>query len=215
MVETVVELKPSKYRVREQIYQGDNCSVYRAIRKEDERPVILKMLRDTYARPERIASFKREYEITRKLSGKGTVRVDNLETDGQRWFMVLEDFGGESLEKLGLAGKLDPANFLQLAIALADSLGQIHAEKTIHKNINPANILFNATTGIREIHRFRDRCHPLDRKSFFCQSQHFRRNSGLYLPRTNGQNEKNCRLPQRFLLPRTYLLPTADGNLAI
>jgi serine/threonine protein kinase len=36
-----------------------------------------------------------------------------------------------------------PAEFLPIAIAAADALGQVHAAHVIHKDLNPENILFN------------------------------------------------------------------------
>jgi PAS domain S-box-containing protein len=61
--------------------------------------------------------------------------------------MVLEDFGGESLHRLGLAGTLDLASVLKLAIAVAEILGQIHQRYIMHKDVNPSNIVLNPATG--------------------------------------------------------------------
>jgi len=105
------------------------------------------MLKDPYPPPERLAWFKREYELTRSLNLAGAVRAIALESDGQRPVMILEDFGGDSLERLGLAGRLELAEFLQLAISVTEILGEIHATNIIHKDINPSNILFNRSTG--------------------------------------------------------------------
>jgi PAS domain S-box-containing protein len=41
--------------------------------------------------------------------------------------------------------------FLNMAIAITDTLGKIHAAHVIHKDINPGNIVFNPRTGVVKI----------------------------------------------------------------
>jgi predicted ATPase/signal transduction histidine kinase/CheY-like chemotaxis protein len=76
----------------------------------------------------------------------GVILVYGLEHIQQRWTMVLEDFGGDSLALLNLAGQLDMVDFLTLAIDIADILGRIHQQHIIHKDINPSNIVLNPGT---------------------------------------------------------------------
>jgi len=135
------------YLVSEQVYVGSNSLVYRARREADNLSVILKVLKQAYPPPERIAWFKHEYEILRNLNLPGVVHAYSLETDQHRWLMALEDFGGESLAQLEMAGTLALSEFLRLAIQVADVLGQIHQQNIIHKDVNPSHILFSPSTG--------------------------------------------------------------------
>jgi PAS domain S-box-containing protein len=107
------------------------------------------MLRDDYPPSEKIAWFKREFDVTRSLDLPGVVDAYNLEHEQNRWVIALEDFGGESLTRLGVAGKLDPATFLRLAIDIVDNLGQIHQQRIMHKDINPSNIV--STPGFEQV----------------------------------------------------------------
>jgi serine/threonine protein kinase len=84
--------------------------VYRAQRASDQQPVVLKVLRDTA--PERLAAFKREYDLLRTLNLPGVVRAYGLEHEADAWIMVLEDFGGESLTRLQLGGRLAIADWV-------------------------------------------------------------------------------------------------------
>ena len=61
--------------------------------------------------------------------------------------MVLEDFGGESLDRLRMAGQLDMARFLTLAVQITESLAHVHDQGIVHKDINPSNIVLNQATG--------------------------------------------------------------------
>ncbi|KYC43850.1 PAS domain S-box protein [Scytonema hofmannii PCC 7110] len=129
-----------------QLYESNNSLVYRGWRVSNQQPVILKMLKDAYPSPERLAWFKREYEITRSLNIPGVIKAIGIEAEEQRPIIVLEDFGGESLSLLGLSGNLSLLDFLQLAISITDILGRIHAQNIIHKDINPSNIVLNPHT---------------------------------------------------------------------
>jgi serine/threonine protein kinase len=137
----------SGYQITEQLHESANSLVYRGCRQEDRQSLILKMLKQAYPPPEEIARFKREYEVTRSFDQAGIVEAYSLENDHNSWVMVLEDFGGQSLNLLQLAGKLPLTDFLTLAIQITDILGQIHQRYIIHKDINPSNIVFNAKTG--------------------------------------------------------------------
>src|SRR6478736_6542182 len=122
------------YRISQELYASANSLIYRARREADDRPVILKVFNQEYPSPERIAWFKREYEVIHDLDLPGAVAAYSLENDRQRWMMVLEDFGGESLHRLGLAGTLDLAGVLELAIAVGEILGQVHQRYIMHKD---------------------------------------------------------------------------------
>ncbi|MBD2774185.1 ATP-binding protein [Iningainema tapete] len=139
-------LKLPGYQIGAQIYESTNSLILRGYRETDEHPVILKSLKDVNPTIERIAWYRREYEVTRNLHLSGVVQAYALLIDQQHLVMVLEDFGGESLAKLKLAGKLSLEAFLKLAISITDTLGQIHAANVIHKDINPSNIVLNPNT---------------------------------------------------------------------
>jgi len=140
------------YEIDQKLYESANSITYRA--KLNDQSVILKILQELYPEPERIAWFKQEYELTRNLQLSGVAEayaLDDKACDQHRWVMVLEDFGGESLTRLGgLPSQSDGlaiADFLQFAIRVTKIIGQIHQQHIIHKDINPSNIVLNPHTG--------------------------------------------------------------------
>ncbi|MBP0015987.1 MAG: serine/threonine-protein kinase PknK [Cyanobacteria bacterium SBLK] len=138
--------RQSEIANRQLLHESDRILIYRGDRISDGRSVILKTLKTDYANTEGLAWFRREYEITHDLEIAGTIAAYEFWDEGSAATIVLEDFGGKSLTELEIAGKLSIGEFLKLAIAIADCLGQIHRANIIHKDINPNNILFNRET---------------------------------------------------------------------
>ncbi|MBW4613860.1 MAG: AAA family ATPase [Desmonostoc vinosum HA7617-LM4] len=137
----------SGYQITEKLHESNNSLVYRGIRLEDSQPVILKILKQVYPPTEKIAWFKREYETTRSINIPGVIDVYSLENIENRWVIVLEDFGGESLNRIVTYKQITIAEFLYFAVETVDILGQIHQQYIIHKDINPSNIILNQETG--------------------------------------------------------------------
>jgi len=81
-----------------------------------------------------------------ELDGAWAVRPLELVRERGRTMLVLEDTGSEPLHRL-LGAPLEVRSFLRLAIAVAAALTQVHRRGLVHKDIKPANILVNRTTG--------------------------------------------------------------------
>ena len=87
-----------------------------------------------------------EYGLRDELDSAWAVRPLALGHDGGRTVLLLEDPGGESLERL-LGVPMEVGRFLRLAAGLAAALAQIHRRGLIHKDVKPANILAEPATG--------------------------------------------------------------------
>ena len=136
----------SGYRVLTQLYESTNSIVYRSLREQDNQPVILKVLKQDYPTPGELTRYKQEYDITRSLNQDGVIKAYGLEPYQNTLVMVLEDFGGQSLARLKQQYPSTLEGFLELAIKITTALGEIHAANIIHKDINPANIVYNLQT---------------------------------------------------------------------
>ncbi|HAX76587.1 MAG TPA: PAS sensor protein [Cyanobacteria bacterium UBA11372] len=141
----------SDVAITAQIYESPNSVVYRGTRNQDNRAVILKVLKQDYPTPAELVRYKQEYEITHSLNIEGVIKAYALQEYQRTLVIILEDFGAESLQKLiwGQGGNLPMPlpEFLRLAIKLAEILGCLHAANIIHKDINPSNIVLNPKTG--------------------------------------------------------------------
>ncbi|MEP1079195.1 PAS domain S-box protein [Leptolyngbya sp. PL-A3] len=141
--------------IHSKIYESLASLVYRGIREQDNCAVIAKVLKQDYPSPQELTRYRQEYEITRLLNIEGVVKAYSQQDYQRTLVILLEDFGGESLE-CWMRQQLDfspmPLSvFLNMAIAITDTLGKIHAAHVIHKDINPGNIVFNPNTGVVKI----------------------------------------------------------------
>src|SRR6195256_851594 len=96
--------------------------------------------------PAILDGLAREYELKDELDGAWAVRPLALVRERGRTMLVLEDTGSEPLHRL-LGAPLEVRSFLRLAIAIAAAITQVHRRGLVHKDIKPANILVNRTTG--------------------------------------------------------------------
>ncbi len=132
--------------VTSQIYESANSLVYRAFSRSHDRAIVLKVLKENYPTPQELARYRTEYKITQSLNLTGCIKAYDLQQYQNTLVMFLEDFGGESLKIWMQQQKFTVEELLRIAIATAESLGQIHAANIIHKDINPSNIVFNPDT---------------------------------------------------------------------
>ncbi len=142
--------------IQSKIYESSNSLVYRGIEMQDGQTIVVKMLKQDYPSPQELTRYRQEYEITRSLNLEGVVKVYSQQDYQRTLIILLEDFGGESLEhwmrqQPEVFRPMSLPNFLQLAIALTKTLSGIHAAHVIHQDINPGNIVFNPDTRVVKI----------------------------------------------------------------
>ncbi|QRK10602.1 AAA family ATPase [Archangium violaceum] len=134
------------YAVDRELFRSRNSFVYRAQHVVTGARVILKVLAEPYPPASRLAWFKREYELLRSMAVPNVIRALSLESYENRWLVVLEDFGGESMDRLLKTRRLSIAEFLALASQMAEALSQVHALNIMHKDVNPSNVVVNPAT---------------------------------------------------------------------
>jgi predicted ATPase/signal transduction histidine kinase len=145
----------SGYQITEQLYAGARTLVYRAIRTSDQRPVVIKLLRNEYPNFNELIGFRNQYTIAKNLDFPTIIQPLTLEVYHNSYALVMEDFGGISLStylKTAATDQNQPSNslslieFLNLALQLTDILDYLYQNRVIHKDIKPANILINPET---------------------------------------------------------------------
>ncbi|WP_232537301.1 AAA family ATPase [Cystobacter fuscus] len=136
----------SPYTIVETLQEGHGTRLLRAVRNTDHHPVVLKVIDSKRSRPRDLERLKHELEIAKALDVRSVTRPLAIETYEGMPVLILEDFGGESLDHL-LGAPMDTERFLLLALHIAEAVADIHRQSVVHKDLKPQNILVGAATG--------------------------------------------------------------------
>ncbi|MEG4208231.1 AAA family ATPase, partial [Microcoleus sp. Pol7_A1] len=130
------------------VYSGSRTLVYRAVRTSDQLPVVIKLLKNDYPTFSELVQFRNQYTIAKNLNSPLIIQTYSLSPYHNGYALVMEDFGGISLQEWGVKTKNLPSlrEFLEMAIALCNILDILYRERIIHKDIKPSNILINPET---------------------------------------------------------------------
>lgn len=134
------------YQLTEQLHASSRTLVYRAIHNSNFQRVVIKILRSEYPNFNELVQFRNQYTITCNLDISTIVKPYSLALYKNSYALVMEDFGGISLSQFTQKQPLIVAQFLPIAIQIADTLHQLHTSRVIHKDIKPANIIINPQT---------------------------------------------------------------------
>ncbi len=124
------------------------CLIFDCIRQRDSTRVKLKLLlhnNDVSAPrlpslPRCLCNFQHEHKIVEQLKDvDGVVKIHERLSAANMEALVMEDFGGESVDEWlrregpFVEGRL--AEFMELAVGVTKALSQVHAHNIVHKNI--------------------------------------------------------------------------------
>jgi predicted ATPase/signal transduction histidine kinase len=141
----VVEI--SGYQIAESLRLEGRTAIYRAVRQQDKKRVVIKALTAANPSKEEIARFKQECHITQNIDLPSAVKCYSLEHHDRSLALVLEDISGQSLQEVANDTKLSLKDLLQIAITIVETLAELHKLPIIHKDIKPGNIIVNRDTG--------------------------------------------------------------------
>lgn len=137
----------SGYEIIENIYEGVRTVVYRGIRNRDRQLVIVKIIKNEHPTLEEITNLRQEFIIAQDLDFEGIVKTYSFDNYYNSFALILEDFGGQSLDIFIAANNLSITEFLRVAIALSETFIYLHQVPIIHKDIKPSNIIINPENG--------------------------------------------------------------------
>lgn len=138
-----------KYRVVGEYGRGGMGTVYRAIRREDELPVALKVLAPRLSdNRTAVARFLRECRVLASLDVPNVVKVLDHGYDSGRYFLVMEAVEGESLDRTVLRdGPLPETLCANVFAQVATALQELTDNDLIHRDVKPANVVRSFADG--------------------------------------------------------------------
>jgi hypothetical protein len=133
------------FELQEVLGGGGMGTVYRALDRNLNRIVALKLLRQEYSHdPEFLAKFQAEAAITASINHPNVVRVYSTGEDHGLIYLAMELVDKGSLDDLmNLQGRVAEAQVLTVGIQIARGLQAAYQRGLIHRDIKPGNILFS------------------------------------------------------------------------
>ncbi len=143
------DLIGARYEILSLLGEGGMGAVYKALDREVDRTVALKLIRPELAsNPAILARFKQELLTAHQVTHKNVIRIyDISEADGVK-FITMEFVEGHDLRRiLTDNGKLPTERAVEIVRQVCLALDAAHSAGIIHRDLKPQNIMEEAKTG--------------------------------------------------------------------
>ena len=132
-----------RYRLERRLGRGGMGTVYAGTDIVLERPVAVKLIRDTVAGPlDLISRFRQEARSAARFAHPHVVRVYDFGIDRhQRPFLVMELLEGDTLrQRLAADVPLNAPEVLHILRGVCSALSAAHGQGLVHRDLKPENI---------------------------------------------------------------------------
>jgi serine/threonine protein kinase len=148
-----VEIKDllSKYEVQEKIGEGGMGIVYKANQRSMNRVVALKILSPKYSvRPRFVEQFIREARAAGQLNHPNIIQVHDVSTENDIHYFSMEFVDGPTcMQALRQQGPFKTPEALEIIRQTAKALEYAHAQRLIHQDIKPDNLMLGANNTVK------------------------------------------------------------------
>lgn len=145
LTDTIGRVLSGRYRIEAAIGTGASAHVYLATDISLKRRVAIKMLHPVLAADRAfLRRFRAEAQAAASLTHPNLVAVHDWGEDADGPYLVLEYLGGGSLrDLLDDSRPLGPAHVASIGAQAAQGLAYAHARGFVHRDVKPANLLFD------------------------------------------------------------------------
>ncbi|MHA2601282.1 MAG: ATP-binding protein [Candidatus Thorarchaeota archaeon SMTZ1-83] len=139
---TIVNEIFAHYKIVRELGRGGMATVYEAVDVANQKPVALKMLFRHLSSDQAIRTrFLREAKAGMILNHPGIVKVYEVGEEKAQPFIAMELVEGKTLDELMRDEGLCIERIVDIGAKVADALIAAHAEKIVHRDIKPRNIM--------------------------------------------------------------------------
>lgn len=135
----------NRYVIKEKAGSGGMGEVYRALDKELNIEVALKILKSKYIHnPEMVQRFKREVTLARKVHHENVIQLYDFEKLENLLYISMEFFHGRDLKAMIRAQEIfSTEEIISIMTQACRGLWAAHRRGIVHRDIKPQNILIN------------------------------------------------------------------------
>ncbi len=132
----------TRYQIETRLGEGAVAVVYRAMDRELQRPVAIKVLRQVSALNDVARKrFHREAQVAGGLSHPNIIAVHDSGEVGGQPYLVMELVEGHSLGTILSARRYEPRAMAQMLEKVARGVAAAHDKGVVHRDLKPANIM--------------------------------------------------------------------------
>jgi serine/threonine protein kinase len=140
-----------RYQIIEELGRGGMGRVYKALDKEINEKVAIKILKpEISAEKGTIERFRNELRLARKIRHKNVCQMYDITTARNLYFITMEYVSGEDLKTtLNRVGRLSVGKTLLVARQICKGLSEAHGLGVIHRDLKPHNIMIDRAGDVR------------------------------------------------------------------
>ena len=134
-----------RYQIIEELGKGGMGRVYKALDKEINEKIALKLIKPDIASDKKtIERFRNELKVTRKIGHKNVGRMYDLNKEKGNYFITMEYISGQDLKGLiRQTGQLTVGKAVSIAKQICDGLSEAHNLGVVHRDLKPNNIMID------------------------------------------------------------------------
>jgi serine/threonine protein kinase/tetratricopeptide (TPR) repeat protein len=134
-----------RYQIIEELGKGGMGRVYKALDKEVNAKVALKLIKPEIASDKKtIERFRNELRVARDIAHKNVCRMCDLGKEEGAYYITMEYVSGEDLKSfIRRAGYLSPGKAISIANQVCDGLSEAHRLGVVHRDLKPQNIMID------------------------------------------------------------------------
>jgi serine/threonine protein kinase/Flp pilus assembly protein TadD len=135
----------TRYEVLEELGKGGMGRVYKALDKEINEEVAIKLLKPEIASDEStVERFRNELKFARKIAHKNVCKMYHLGKEEETPYITMEYVPGEDLKSLvKRKGKLADGEAISIAKQVCEGLAEAHELGVVHRDLKPQNIMID------------------------------------------------------------------------
>ena len=132
-----------RYGIIEELGRGGMGTVYKAIDKEVDETVVLKLLKpEIAAEKNMIERFRNELKFARKITHKNVCRMYDLDKEKGTTYITMEYVPGEDLKtSIKKMGPLSLGKAISMVMQVCEGLAEAHNLGVVHRDLKPQNIM--------------------------------------------------------------------------
>jgi len=134
-----------RYQIIEELGKGGMGRVYKALDKEIDEEVAVKLLKPEIAEDEKIIErFRNELKFARKIAHKNVCKMYHLAKDEETLYIAMEYVPGKDLKNfIKRKEKIAEDEAISLAKQVCEGLAEAHRLGVVHRDLKPQNVMID------------------------------------------------------------------------